>query len=208
MAAIGRAIAVVWRTLARWVGSVTRAVGRGAASARDLDPAHRRDGLGLGLLAAAVITAIAAWFAAAGPVGHLVDQAVRVWVGSGAVVVPVLLLIAAVVLMRTAPDPAHRARRVFGGLAVTLGVVGIFHVVRVANLDSADTDPAAIRTTAGGVLGWLVGQPLYAGLTVVPAVLVLGLLAVFGVLLFTGTPIRDVPVLVLDGWDWIRGYRA
>ncbi|MEO5834613.1 MAG: DNA translocase FtsK [Nakamurella sp.] len=208
MVAIGRAIAVVWRTLARWVGSVTRAVGRGAASARDLDPAHRRDGLGLGLLAAAVITAIGTWFAAAGPVGHLVDQAVRVWVGSSAVVVPVLLLIAAVVLMRTAPDPAHRARRVFGGLAVTLGVVGIVHVVRVANLDSADTDPAAIRTTAGGVLGWLVGQPLYAGLTVVPAVLVLGLLAVFGVLLFTGTPIRDVPVLVLDGWDWIRGYRA
>ncbi len=206
MAAIGRAIAAVWRTLARGVGSLIRAVGRGATSARDLDPAHRRDGLGLGLLAAAVITAIGTWFAAAGPVGHLADQAVRVWVGSLAVVVPVLLLIAAVVLMRTAADPAHRARRVFGSLAVVLGVAGIFHVVRVAGLGGVD--PAAIRTTAGGVLGWLIGQPLYAGLTVVPAVAVLVLLSVFGGLLFTGTPIRDVPVLILDGWDWVRGYRG
>ncbi|WP_205843637.1 DNA translocase FtsK [Nakamurella deserti] len=207
MSALGRAVAALWRTVAKGVGSLTRAVGRGAASARDLDPAHRRDGIGLGLLAAALITAIGTWFAAAGPVGHLVDQAVRVWVGSVAVVVPVLLLIAAVVLMRTAPDPAHRARRVFGGLAMTLGVVGILHVIRVAGLDAA-VDPVAIRTIAGGVLGWLVGQPLYAGLTVVPAVLVLVLLFVFGLLLFTGTPIRDAPYRVLDAWDWVRGYRG
>jgi S-DNA-T family DNA segregation ATPase FtsK/SpoIIIE len=207
MSAVGRAIAAMWRTLARGVGSLTRAVGRGAVSARDIDATHRRDGIALGLVAAALITAIGTWFAAAGPVGHLVDQAVRVWVGSLAVVVPVLLLVTAVVLMRTAPEPASRARRVFGGLAMTLGVAGIFHVVRVANLD-VDADPVAIRTTAGGVLGWLPGQPLYAGLTVVPAVLVLVLLFVFGLLLFTGTPIRDAPYRVLDAWDWVRGYRG
>ena len=207
MGAVGRAIAAVWRALAKGAGSLVRAVGRGAASARDLDPAHHRDGVGLGLLAAALITAIGTWFAAAGPVGHLADQAVRVWVGSLAVVVPVLLLIAAVVLMRTLPDPAHRARRVFGGAAMALGVVGILHVVRVADL-AAGADPAAIRTTAGGVLGWLVGEPLYSGLTAVPAVLVLVLLVVFGLLLFTGTPVRDAPYRVLDGWDWVRGYRG
>ncbi len=88
-----RALAAVWRTLARAVGSLIRAVGRGAASARDLDAAHRRDGWGLALLGIAVITAIGIWWHGAGPVGSMVDSAVRVWIGLIAVVFPVVLLI-------------------------------------------------------------------------------------------------------------------
>ena len=207
MSAVGRAIAAMWRTLAKGVGSLARAIGRGAASARELDPAHRRDGLGLALLTAAIITALGTWFRAAGPIGRLVDDAVRVWIGASAVVFPMLLLVFAVILMRTVPEPAHRARRVFGGLALAFTVTGIFHVITVANQADPAPDAAAIRKTAGGFMGWAIGQPLYAGLTVVPAVLVLVVLGFFGVLLVTGTPVRDVPVRFLDGYDWIRGYR-
>ena len=74
-------------------------------------------------------------------------------------------------------------------------------------MDDPSVGAAAIRTTAGGILGWLVGQPLYAGLTAVPAVLVLLLLGFFGVLVLTSTPVREVPARVLRGYDWMRGYR-
>ena len=56
---IGRGIRAVWIGLAHLVGSIARGIGRGA---RDLDPEHRRDGLGLGLIAGAVIIAAATWF--------------------------------------------------------------------------------------------------------------------------------------------------
>ena len=207
MVAIGRAVAAVWRAAARGVGSLTRAIGRGAASARDLDEAHRRDGLGLALIAAAIITAIGIWWQGAGPIGDLVQKAVRVWIGAAAVVFPLLLLVWAVIAMRTAPDPAHRARRVIGAGAITLSVVGICHVLTVSTLAEPAPGAAAIRQTAGGLLGWLVGQPLLSGITVVPAMIVLVMLGGFGILVLTGTPVRDLPGRVLDGYDWVRGYR-
>ena len=52
------------------VGTLARAVGRNAATARELDPAHRRDGAGLAVLAAAVVSAVAVWFGAAGALGR------------------------------------------------------------------------------------------------------------------------------------------
>ncbi len=208
LAVTGRGIAVVWGWIAKGVGSLIRVIGRGAGAARDLDQAHRRDGLGLTLIAVSVITATGIWWGAAGPVGGIVEDAVRVWVGSMAVVFPLLMLLWAVVLMRTVPDPTNRTRRTIGWIAVTLAVVGICHVVAISNLDDPATPAAHTRKIAGGVLGWVVGQPLYAGLTVIPAVLVLVLLGAFGVLVITATPIREVPGRVLGAYDWMRGYRT
>ena len=65
-----------------------------------------------------------------------------------------------------------------------------------------------MRESAGGAVGWLLGQPLYAGVTAAPAVILLTLLAIFGLLLLTGTAIRDVPAAVAGGVDWIRGDRG
>jgi len=49
--ALWRAVVGLWSVLARGIGRVVRAFGRGA---RDLDPAHHRDGLGLTFLAVAL----------------------------------------------------------------------------------------------------------------------------------------------------------
>src|SRR5688572_27282333 len=74
LALIGRGIIAVWMGLAHLLGWVFRAVGRQAATARDLDPEHRRDGIGLALLGLAVLVAAGVWFNGAGPVGrHLAD---------------------------------------------------------------------------------------------------------------------------------------
>src|SRR5215510_7496796 len=59
---LGRGIIALWMGLAHVLGWMVRAVGRQAATARDLDPEHRRDGVGLGLLGFAVLLAFAVWF--------------------------------------------------------------------------------------------------------------------------------------------------
>ena len=53
--------------LAHTVGAAVRAFG---SNARDLDPAHRRDGVGLAALAAAIITAAATWWHLGSVVGR------------------------------------------------------------------------------------------------------------------------------------------
>ncbi|WP_268237980.1 DNA translocase FtsK [Nakamurella endophytica] len=182
-----------------------RAVGRGAGAARDLDPAHRRDGLALLLLALAVICAIGSWFHGAGPVGGVVDSAVRVWVGTPGLLLPALLLLAAVVLMRHPRPTGHRNRRVLGGAALVLSVTGIFDVAHQLSLEPGQHDSIALRKTAGGTLGAVLGRPLVAGVHAVPAILLLVLLGLFGLLLVTGTAIRDVPALARHGIGLLRG---
>ena len=56
--------------LASATGSVARKVG---ASGRDLEPEHRRDGLGLLLIALAVVVAAREWWGMTGAVGTVVQ---------------------------------------------------------------------------------------------------------------------------------------
>src|ERR1700691_1089508 len=65
--ALGRAVIGLWMLVAHGVVATARSLGGGA---RDLDPAHRRDGAGLATLAAALVVALGAWADSAGPVGH------------------------------------------------------------------------------------------------------------------------------------------
>jgi S-DNA-T family DNA segregation ATPase FtsK/SpoIIIE len=168
--------------LARGVGSLARAIGR----TKELDPAHRRDGVALVLVALAVVTAAGVWFQAAGPVGHWVNIGVRSAVGDGAAVLPVALAIAGVVLMRSQPKPEARPRLVIGALLFCLALLGIFHL--------ADHEPAgnADRMHAGGAIGYLAGGFLAQGLTAWVATPLLVLVGLYGALVFTGTPVREV----------------
>ncbi len=182
------------------MGGTARLIGKGAGAAKDIDAQHRRDGLALGLIAIAVICAIGSWFHAAGPVGRVIDDAVRVWFGAPGVVLPALLLLAAIVLMRTVADRPHRARRIVGWVAVTIAVTGIFHVASIAGSLPGDPNSVAQWKHAGGTLGYLIGQPLYVGVSPAPAIILLALLGIFGLLLLTGTQLRDIPGLLVRGW--------
>src|SRR5664280_2165954 len=153
---IGRGLLRIWNLVARWLGSLVRAIGRGAAATRDIDAVHRRDGIALGLIALA-------------------------------------LVVVAVILMRTEPDPAQRPRRIAGGAAITVAIVGIMHVLHVNSLPDSAVDSIGLRMSAGGTLGWVVGQPLYIGVTAVPAIILLVLLGLFGALLVSGIPLADHP---------------
>ncbi|TKV60913.1 DNA translocase FtsK [Nakamurella flava] len=201
---LGRGVAATWQLGARGVGRIVRSIAR----THDIHPAHRRDGLALGLIAIALVCAFGTWLGAAGPVGGLADDVVRVWIGSLAVVFPVLLVVVAVILMRTEPDPDHRPRRVAGTIAALLGITGVLQVVHVSGLPDGVTDTVASRMSAGGTMGWLFGQPLYIGVTAVPAVILLVLLALFGLLLVTGIPVAELPDRARDAWDRLSGMRG
>ena len=181
--AIGRGARAGWFMLARGAGSTARSVGR----ARDIDPGHRRDGIALALLGIAVVVVASSWFDAARPVGGWIDNFLRVLIGSAVLLLPVALTAIAILLMRTEPDPDTRPRLILGAAMITLPVLGLWH------LWAGSPDNPAGRQHASGFTGFAIGGPLSEGLTQWIAAPLLFIGALFGLLLITGTTIREVP---------------
>src|SRR6478609_8516897 len=68
---IYKLVRALWLGVAHAVGAVFRGIGNGA---KNLDPAHRKDGVALLLLALALIVAAGTWSSLRGPVGDLVEM--------------------------------------------------------------------------------------------------------------------------------------
>ncbi|MFB9851195.1 DNA translocase FtsK 4TM domain-containing protein [Micromonospora andamanensis] len=183
---VGRAIQALWMGLAHGVGWAVRAAGRQAASARDLDPEHRRDGAGLLFIGLALLGAGAIWFSAAGPVGARLADTVRLFLGAISIVVPVLLGIGAWRLMRQPGDPEHRGRGLVGWGSMLISTAALLHI------GQQPVDPRE-RDFAGGLIGAGVGSVLERAVTAWVAVPLLVLLLVFGLLVVTATPINKIP---------------
>ncbi|WP_231973928.1 MULTISPECIES: DNA translocase FtsK [unclassified Mycobacterium] len=192
----GRALRATWLMAARGTGGAARSIGR----AHDIDPGHRRDGIALALLALSVVVAASSWFDAARPVGAWVDTLLRTFIGSGVLALPVLTAAVAVTLMRTEPHPEARPRLILGASLICLSVLGLRHL-----WSGSPGDPEA-RRRAGGFIGFAIGGPLSDGLTpwIAAPLLFIGLM--FGLLLLTGTTIREVPDVV-RGLFGGSGYR-
>jgi DNA segregation ATPase FtsK/SpoIIIE, S-DNA-T family len=175
-----------WLLVARGAGGAARAVGRQAATAR-LEPAHRRDGVGLAVVAVAIVTGVGLWTAGGGPVGRAVHDLLRTCFGSLAVVLPVLFLVAGVHLLRQLPRPEERGRVGIGWAALAVSGSGLFHL---GNHEPADH---AGRSGAGGLLGAWTAGPLQRGVGTALAVLLLTLVLFFGLLVVTKTPVNRIP---------------
>ncbi|MCL2850107.1 MAG: FtsK/SpoIIIE domain-containing protein, partial [Micrococcales bacterium] len=169
---------------AHLVGGAARKVGEGA---RELDPAHRRDGVAFFLLGLAVVIAAREWFALSGTAGRWIHWLVAGGcgiVGKGA---PVLLAWFAVRFMRHPDKVADNSRITIGVSAVVIATTGLVHLG--ASQPAIDDWPALRR--AGGLLGW-VAASLAGPLSTVVAAILLGLLALFGLLVVTKTPVRKI----------------
>nr|WP_051022785.1 DNA translocase FtsK [Nocardia pneumoniae] len=169
--------------LARGVGATTRTLSR----AGEIEHGHRRDGVALALIAVSAVIAAAVWLSAGGPVGHWVEDVIRAISGSASAALPFVASGIAVVLMRTEPRPEIRPRLVLGGLLIGLPMLGLWHVAAGAPTDAHG------RSRAAGFVGFVVGGPLTNGLTAWLSIPILLLAIVFGVLLVTGTTVREVP---------------
>ncbi|WP_285480408.1 DNA translocase FtsK [Amycolatopsis sp. NBRC 101858] len=179
----GKGVRGTWNLLAKGIGTLARTVGR----TRELEAEHRRDGLALGLIALAIVAAVGVWWRAAGPIGAGVEIATRSVLGAGAVTLPLVLVVVAVALMRSEPHPETRPRMVIGTIMVVLSVLGMLHIFTAL---PATNDG---RMYAGGIIGAFSGGLLTMGVTTWVAVPILILALVFGVLVFTGTPVREIP---------------
>ena len=182
----GRAARATWLMAARGTGGAARSIGR----ARDIEPGHRRDGIALVLLGLAVVVAASSWFDAARPIGAWVDAVLRTFIGSAVLVLPVVTAAVAVVLMRTQPNPDARPRLILGGSLIALSFLGLRH------LWSGSPEDPELRRRAAGFIGFAIGGPLSDGLTPWIAAPLLFIGALFGLLLLTGTTIREVPDVV------------
>jgi len=182
-----RAVSGVWMALAHTVGTAARAFGR---HARDLDPAHRRDGAGLAILGLAILTAAATWWHLGSSVGRGLSTAVRNGFGSAAWAVPVLLALLAWRYLRHPDRNADTARVVIGWTALLIGGLGLLHIAHGTPRPAGG--PAAIQA-AGGYIGYVASAPLVAAVTPWVAVPLLALIAGFGLLVVTGTPLHRVP---------------
>ena len=175
-----------WLMAARGTGSAARSIGR----ARDIEPRHRRDGFALVLLGLAVVIAASSWFDAARPVGAWVDMVLRTFIGSAVLALPVVFAAVAVLLMRTEPNPDARPRLILGASMIGLSVLGLRH------LWSGSPEDPELRRRAAGFIGFAIGGPLSEGLTPWIAAPLLFIGFMFGLLLLTGTTIREVPVVM------------
>jgi DNA segregation ATPase FtsK/SpoIIIE, S-DNA-T family len=195
------ALAGIYMGLAHTVGSVARVAGR---SARDLDPLHRRDGVGLAALCAAVIAAAATWWHVAGPV-HPVEKFLAAMCGSGAWTVPLLLALLAWRFLRHPDNNADTARMIIGWSALLIGGLGLAHVASGTPRFSGGM--AAIRS-GGGLIGFGASVPLVDLVTKWGAVPVLALVSGFGLLVITGTPLHRVPDRVAELLGFVHGTGA
>ena len=185
--------------LAHTVGAAARAFGR---SARDMDPAHQRDGVGFLAVCAAIITAAALWWHL-GLIGRPLTEVLRATFGSGAWTVPILLLLLAIRFLRHPDSNADTGRMVIGWSALLVGALGLVHI---ANGTPSPADGGAAMRDAGGLIGYAAAAPLVHLVTKWAAAPVLTALTGFGLLVITGTPLHQLPsrLAELHGFMWGR----
>ncbi|MEU6144741.1 DNA translocase FtsK [Streptomyces sp. NPDC047081] len=184
---IVKLVRALWLGLAHAVGAVFRGIGNGA---KNLDPAHRKDGIALLLLGIALIVAAGTWADLRGPVGDLVEILVTGSFGRLDLLVPILLAVIAVRFIRHPEKPEANGRIVIGLSALVIGVLGQVHIA--CGSPARGDGMQAIRD-AGGLIGWGAATPLTYTMGDVLAVPLLVLLTIFGLLVVTATPVNAIP---------------
>jgi S-DNA-T family DNA segregation ATPase FtsK/SpoIIIE len=187
--------------VAHAVGAAARAVGRGA---RDLEPEHRRDGAGLALCGLALVVAGSVWFQLGGSLMDLVRTLTAGSVGKVAWFVPLVLVAAAWRVMRDPVRNGPLGRQAVGWTTFSFGLLGLVHIANGSPQPLAGD--ATDLQNGGGAVGFVVSSLLLdllrTAYVVVPLLL---LLAFFGLLVITATPLYRVPEKVRHVLDRALG---
>ncbi|WP_449063378.1 DNA translocase FtsK 4TM domain-containing protein [Planomonospora algeriensis] len=188
---IAKLLVGIWMLLAGAVGGAARALGQ---NARELDPVHRRDGLGLTVFAGAIVLAAMTWRTPTGAVTEVVDAVMRGVFGSLTWVIPVMLALLAWRILRHPDQSPDTGRMMIGWSALITGVLGIVHVAHGTPYPSGGpADGMDKVSAAGGMIGFVISAP---PASILPAFITIPLLLIlsgFGVLVITATPVHRVP---------------
>ncbi len=200
-AALGRGVVATWLGVAHAIGATVRHIGH---TARDLEPEHRRDGAGLFMIGLAVVVAAAVWWQLPGSIGNFTRTVVNGSVGLLGWFVPLLLVFVALRNLRNPDSNGPAGRQVIGWSALLFGVLGLVHIAN--GMPKPRLGDTAELQQAGGALGFVIASLfmdlLRSTLVVVP---LLVLLASFGVLVITGTPVYQIPTRLAAARDRMLG---
>ncbi|WP_417554065.1 DNA translocase FtsK [Microbacterium sp.] len=196
----------MWLGLAHVVGGLFRAFGPEA-----LEKDQRRDGFPFFLVLLACAGAVVEWFFIGEPVAQTVSAyTFGLIVGRVAFVLPVLLLLLAGWLFRHPASVNDNGRIGIGFGFFTLAMAGFCHVASGTVGAAGDLvrpqpkDGMPALSAAGGLFGWLLGEPL-AHLTPVVAYIVLAVLTVLSILILTKTPPNRIGERLGDLYAWMFG---
>ena len=175
-----------WMFIAHSLGGAIRFMFRGA---KELDPAHRRDGIGLLLIVLALVSVSGVWMQLDNILGNSIYSLLAGGFGRLSILTPVFLTYMGVRLLRT-PNESASTGRVTIGLVITLiGLGGLIHIIAGSPTFS---DGATDMRSGGGWLGFAISTPLVLLLTYWIATPILLLIVFFGVLVTTATPFSEV----------------
>lgn len=196
--ALGRGLVALWRFFAKTVGSGIRFIARGA---RDLDPAHRRDGIAFFILILAIISAAGTWLHADNFLSRTIYSFMYGGFGRVGFIAPVALIYFAFKLFRSPEDKRALGRVVVGTVALLLSATGLSHLLN----GSIGTGALAMRH-GGGWVGYAVATPLVAAMTSVLTYPVLIIIFIFGLLVVTATPVSAVfeRIGITSAWLWSK----
>jgi len=182
--AFTRATAWIWHFFANALGSSVRFLARGA---RDLDPAHQRDGIAFLILIMALIATAGTWFNADNIVGRNVYSVIYGGFGRLGILTPLLLIYFAIRLFRVPDDSRATGRIIIGTFTLLLSTTGLAHLVN----GSVGTGATAMRE-GGGWLGYAVSTPLVSLMTSVLVYPILIIVLIFAILVITATSVSEL----------------
>ena len=194
----------VYMVLAHAMGSLIRAF-----STEKLADSDRRDGAPFLLFLLSVAGAIFAWFLINVEWAQLIHNfTFGLLFGAVARIFPILLLAYSIYLFRS-PASIQDGSRFALGFWLFLATVSAFFHIFGNRPQPADvgSDGGSAFASAGGLFGWLIGEPAVVGLTVFGAVPVLVVLLVVSVLVMTKTAPNKILTRFADLYEFMFGSR-
>lgn len=187
-----RAVRGTWMGMAHVAGGAVRRVG---TSARELEPEHRRDGLGFFLIGLSILVAAREWWAFEGALGDVGHAVVAGTFGRVAYAVPLALLFLGIRFLRAPQEGSANSRIGVGLGALAFAASGLAHVA--AGIPTPPQGADGMRD-GGGIIGFLASSPLEAAVSVYGTVPILLMLGFFGLLVMTATPVHMIPTRVAE----------
>jgi len=185
-----------WMGLAHATGGLFRAFGP-----ETLEKDQRRDGLPFLIVLLAIAGAVNEWFFIGNDVAANISAfTAGALVGRVAFVLPVLLLILAGWLFRH-PASVHDNGRI--GIGFTLFVLSIAGFCHIGGGRPQPREGLPALSEAGGVFGWMLGEPLALLLTDVGACIVLAVITALSILILTKTPPNRIGRRLGDLYAWM-----
>jgi len=137
-----------------------------------------------------LVSGLAIYFEAAGPLGELIRDGFGALLGWGRIVVPIALVLIGIALIRgrtgetsdAANPQEHLIRLGIGGVLAFIATTGMLHLTRGY---PSFGDPLEAFADAGGYSGWLTGAPLRAVLGPIAAGVILVAIGLVGLLILT-----------------------